>query len=590
MPARSHTLTRTRVPLPKAPPSAAWAWAWAVALLLAIAPAAMAQSALAGAAGQSATPPESVAGGGSVVESIELTLAGSAGSAEADKQLRDSALAALGIEAGDAIDTASLWVALERVRALPGVGEAACVPTRSLNGVILQCNVKLRTEAPTSRQAGWTRLHESPDAMVKLVLNGGLGVYSDGNAFFGQWQAFNASSPIAPGPATDGRVSFADFFVEPGVGAIARVGPALWAYGSATVVASGTWGQDIYQRNDRVHVAVEKAYAGLLWAPGKGRSVNASFGRQNYTLDSGFLIHHVKGSTNVGDRRALFLGARTAHERTVLLSAKQGRVGLKLFHLDPDEYEPLESHSRFAGGNLRLDLGDGLSISGSYIENRRSDTSFPTPQGTRVPREGISTTAAHLRWRNALGVDGLLLESELGHQRSGRVDVSAWAGYASAGWRFGAPRGRQAVVLRLAQWSGDDPGTTRYERWDPLLPAGSDEWMGGIVFSKIVANSNLRQWRLRYFAEPGPGFNYTLDWFNYRALETNNLGANRVLSTLASKDLGNELMFTGRWTIGRHHYLQTIASVNWPGEAIRRALPGRTGPWSSLQASLYWFF
>ena len=373
-------------------------------------------------------------------------------------------------------------------------------------------------------------------------------------------------------------MTFSDISIEPGIGGIAESGQKLYVYGSATVVASGTWGQDIYQRNDSMHVAVEKAYAGLLWVPEKDKALNASLGRQNYTLNDGFLIHHVKGSTNVGDRRAVFLGARTAHDMTALLSGRYEGWGIKAFYLDPNEYESLESNSKFAGGNVRYDVGNGLTIDGTYIENVHSDSSFATPQGTRVPREGISTTAAHLRWRNALGTPGLFIESEIGHQRSSRADVSASAGYASAGYRFKDARWSPALVVRYSQWSGDRPETARYERWDPLLPAGSDEWMGGMIFSKYVSNSNLQQLRMRFFAEPTQAFNFTVDWFKYQAMEANNLGANPVLSTLQSRDLGNELMFTGRWYVGKNYYVQTLASINWPGEAIRRALPEPTRP------------
>jgi hypothetical protein len=364
----------------------------------------------------------------------------------------------------------------------------------------------------------------------------------------------------------------------------------LYVYGAATVALSGTWGQDIYQRNDSMHVAVEKGYTGVLWARGKRHLLNVSAGRQNYTLNDGFLIHHVKGSTNVGDRRALFLGARTAHDMTVLATARYGRGEFRGFFLDPNEYEPIESHTRIAGANARVEAGRGLRIDGSYIRILSSDGRSATPQGTRIPREGTSTLAGHLRWSNALGAPGLFLEAEGGTQWHVNADMRAAAGYASAGYRFTGAAWTPAIVLRYAHWSGDDPATTRYERWDPLLPAGSDEWMGGVVFSKYVANSNLQQFRLRAFAQPHAKFNFTVDWFRYQAAQTNNLGANPVLATLSSPDLGHELMVLGRTFLGKNYFVQMLASVNGPGRAIRAALPQPSSRWVSLQASLYWFF
>lgn len=561
----------------------------AAAGALALALPAHGQSALGGSAGQSYSSPSPSFEGGGQVFAVSVILEGSTGDLTRDDRIRQAAASAVGIQAGDSVDPGAPLLALQRLRAIDGVADAEYGAQTGPMGTSLVFRVKA-AGVSTKPVVALPKLHEDSTSMVKLILNGGLGLYSDGNAFFLNWDAFNKGSPIAPGPATGRRVTFSDISIEPGIGGIAELGQKLYVYGSATVLASGTWGQDIYQRNDSMHVAVEKAYAGLLWVPDKDKALNASLGRQNYTLNDGFLIHHVKGSTNVGDRRAVFLGARTAHDMTALLSGRYEGWGIKAFYLDPNEYESLESNSKFAGGNVRYDVGSGLTIDGTYIENVHSDSSFATPQGTRVPREGISTTAAHLRWRNALGTPGLFIESEIGHQRSSRADVSASAGYASAGYRFKDARWSPALVVRYSQWSGDRPETARYERWDPLLPAGSDEWMGGMIFSKYVSNSNLQQLRVRFFAEPTQAFNFTVDWFKYQAMEANNLGANPVLSTLQSRDLGNELMFTGRWYVGKNHYVQTLASINWPGEAIRRALPEPTKPWTTLQATVYWFF
>ena len=556
---------------------------------LALAIPAHGQSALGGSAGQSYSSPSPSFEGGGQVFAVSVIVEGSTGDPARDDRIRQAASNAVGIQAGDWVDPGAPLLALKRLRAIDGVADAEHGAQIGPLGTTLVFRVKT-VGVPTQPAVALPKLHEDATSMVKLILNGGLGLYSDGNAFFLNWDAFNKGSPIAPGPATGRRVTFSDISIEPGIGGIAEVGQKLYAYGAATVLASGTWGQDIYQRNDSMHVAVEKAYAGLLWVPEKDKALNASLGRQNYTLNDGFLIHHVKGSTNVGERRAVYLGARTAHDMTALLGGRYEGWGIKAFYLDPNEYEPLESNSKFAGGNVRYDVGNGLTIDGTYIENVHSDSSFATPQGTRVPREGISTTAAHLRWRNALGTPGLFIESEIGHQRSSRADVSASAGYASAGYRFNDVRWRPALVVRYAQWSGDRPETSRYERWDPLLPAGSDEWMGGMTFSKYVSNSNLQQLRVRFFAEPAQAFNFTVDWFRYLAMETNNLGAVPVLSTLQSRDLGNELMFTGRWFVGKNYFVQTLASINWPGDAIRRALPEPTKPWTTLQATVYWFF
>lgn len=537
-------------------------------------------------AGAAASPFVRLEGAGAL-EAVAHEVTGSTGDAARDARIREQ-VAERVVQVG-ASDPAALALAAQRVRAIGGVAAVDIALRPSGLGAAAVLRVQLAPSAPA--RPAFPKLVETPGALLKLTLSGGVGVYSEGQAFYGDWAAFNASSPVAAGPPTGARRSFLDYAIAPGVTGFLQLGDTpLYAYGEASVMATGTVGADIYREDSRVHVDVEKAFAGLVWAPSRQRMANLSYGRNNFTLNDGFLIHHVKGSTNVGDRRALYLGGRTAFDRALLASVRWDRWSAKAFGLDPNEYEPLESNSTFAGLNLRYEPNDRLAMDLTHIENTASDTRFPTPQGLRVPREGIRTSAAHLRWRDALGMDGAFLESEIARQRSDRADVDARAGYASLGYRWTERRWKPALVLRHAQWSGDDPTTPRYERWDPLLPAGSDEWMGGIIFSKTVANANLRQFRLRAFAEPSPTFNFSIDWFSYRAMETNNLGATPLLGTLASRDLGQEWMFTGRWFVDANLYVQTIASVNRPGAALRQALPRPAKTWTSLQASLYWFY
>ncbi len=520
-------------------------------------------------------------------QAVAYELLGSTGSTERDQSIRQQVVERMAPVG--ASDPAALALAAQRVRAIAGVTSVDITLRPEGLGSTAVLVVQLADKA--SARPAWPKLIENPDTLLKLTLSGGVGAYSEGQAFFGHWTAFNAGSPVAVGPATGARLNFLDYAVAPGITGFTRLGAKpLYAYAEASVMATGTVGADIYREDSRVKVDLEKAFAGLIWSPSRQRMVNLSYGRQNFTLNDGFLIHHVKGSSNVGDRRALYLGGRTAFDRALLGSVRWDRWGLRAFGLDPNEYEPLESNSTFAGLNLRYEPSDRLLVDITHIENTASDTRFPTPQGQRIPREGIQTRAAHLRWRDALGLPGVFVESEIARQRSDRVDLDARAAYASVGYRWRDVRWKPALVLRQARWSGDDPATARYERWDPLLPAGSDEWMGGIISSKFVTNSNLRQIRLRAFAESSPRFNFSVDWFGYRALELNNLGANPLLGTLASRDLGQEWMFTGRWFINANLYVQTIASVNRPGDALRQALQGPARTWTSLQASLYWFY
>ena len=212
------------------------ALAFAVSLSLAFP--AHGQSVLGDSAGQSySSPSPSFEGGGPVV-AVSVIFEGSTGDQARDDRIREAASRAVGIRAGDSVDPAAPLLALERLRAIEGVADADFTTRTGPTGSVLVFVVKASASGAKPALA-LPKLHEDSESMVKLILNGGLGVYSDGNAFFRNWNAFNKGSPIAPGPATGARVTFSDISIEPGIGGIFEVSQKLYACGAATVLASG---------------------------------------------------------------------------------------------------------------------------------------------------------------------------------------------------------------------------------------------------------------------------------------------------------------------------------------------------------------
>ena len=183
-----------------------------------------------------------------------MVISGTTGDAVRDEQLRAAALEASGVTGGDTVSTASLAVSLDRIRALDGVVGADTRREAGPSGATLLFAVTLGSKPLQAEAAApvFPVLYRDSRSMLKLTMNGGIGLNSDTNAFFRNWEAFNASSPIAPGPPTGLNVTFTDVSIEPGIGGITRLGQQpVYVYGAATVVASGTLGPDIYQRNER---------------------------------------------------------------------------------------------------------------------------------------------------------------------------------------------------------------------------------------------------------------------------------------------------------------------------------------------------
>jgi hypothetical protein len=146
------------------------------------------------------------------------------------------------------------------------------------------------------------------------------------------------------------------------------------------------------------------------------------------------------------------------------------------------------------------------------------------------------------------------------------------------------------LSYRWSTFSGDDPDTQTFERFDPLFSGGLGNFLPGIVFSKVYKNANLTTNRATLSVKPSDQLELILDYFHHRADSLNNLGGIGPLQTLQSRDIGQELTLTTYRYIGKNLFFQAIASVGMPGKAIERALGPDTEDWYTVQAALYMFF
>lgn len=435
--------------------------------------------------------------------------------------------------------------------------------------------------------SGFPVLYRDERSLVTSVIGGGLGLYSDSNPWFGRPSLFNGRNPLA-GNLPGNRATWNEGYLEYGQAAAIQIGNVpLYLYGMLTGMTTWSLGQDIFRDDARSITGIERGYAGLLYVdPQSGDHVNLSAGRQTFTLNDGFLINMVKGSANAGPRGASYLGPRLANDFSVLFSTGIDDWTFRAFYIDPNELGRLESDSTFLGANLRYDLTSNLSVDATYIGIPESKSSYANPYGVILPREGLRTAAGHVLMRNALDVPGLWGEAELAHQSHEQFDMSAWAGYGLVGYRANDWPLLPSLSYRYARFSGDDPNTRRYERFDPLLSTGLGIWLQGLNFGKVTSNSNLETHRVQANVNPQPGLNFTLDWHVLRTPERYNAGGNPALTMLKSSDIGQEFTLSARWSITRTVFFQSFVSVAVPGRALRDI--GADRPWTTIQASLYW--
>lgn len=528
---------------------------------------------------------------------VYIHLEDSTGSPDGDRALRGEIAAALTTQAGSTFRELAVEMEMKRVRGVASVASARfemyqAIPSGQVVLVIFALPKKeigpegSKGMAVSGAVGDFPLLYEDSRSKLTLILNGGVGAFFDYDPWFGGFSAeFNGRNPLAEAPAGSGGLAWGEGYLEPGIGGIVQAGQMpLYLYGAATYLVSGTLGDDIYNGGSWGHGEFERLYAGALYdIPGQGNVLDLSLGKQIYQLRDGFLLSKIPVSSSTGERGALYLGPRLASKNTALGRLRIGGAGVDAFMIEPSEIDVVETGTRLLGANLQYQWR-GIDTAFTVFYMDECDTTFPTP------RQGLRTYNPSLSLTNLGGIGGLWFKTEYAYQDNENYDMAAHAGYGWIGYQS-AERWKPGISYRYSIFTGDDPETETVERFDPLFSGGLGNFLPGLVFGKVYRNSNLRTNRLKVNVFPAKTLELSLDYFHHRADRTNNRGGIGALNTtLPSKDLGEEITLASNWYIGRHFFLQGLASVAIPGEALQQSLPGNVRPWYTLQASLYVFF
>jgi hypothetical protein len=542
------------------------------------------------------------------VAAVSVQLEGSTGDAGKDAELRRQ------VEAqGNALRDVPLqrFVAeglLQRVRGVPGVVQADLAVFQAVPSgrVVLVITVtaaqapaagvlpeKVRGLFATGSPDSLPVLYQDDRSLLKAILNGGAGTYATSNPFFGFADLFTKGNKAARDPAGPGSTAWAEAYIEPGIGGIFRLGDTpVYPYGSVTYLESASWGQDIYDSGFRHHGEYEQAFGGVVVdLPGKGNAVNISAGRQIYQLRQGFLISKIPGSTNLGSLAALWLGPRLAYDRTAVATLRYGAFTAEGILLEPTEFPGMETGTRLTGGTVGYNDSEIVDAALTYLEVPRSHRAYLAPDGSvAATREGLRTLSPSLWLTRLFGVKGLWFKGEFAYQTHEEIDMRAYAYALWPGYRADHLPWKPGISYRFASFSGDDPATARYERYDPLFSGGQNNYVPGMLLSSVLVNSNLRSQRLSLTANPNDQVGLTLEYSVHRANETNNAGAIGPMQQLTSKALAQEVDFFLNVYVGKNLYVQALVAAAVPGAAIRNAVGEGARNWVAAQLSLYYFF
>lgn len=534
------------------------------------------------------------------IEQIRVEIKNPSSDQAVNGRVTDAVRRTINLFPGDQFSRSRLDFALVAVRRQAMVAKTDyAVDPGATGGVVVRIAITL-AGAGTARKPGgmlatqsaddFPVLYDSEGTFVKLRVEALSMYYGNNNAWYGRPDVFLQGNPLVSGkPAGAGYSNWAEGFVHTGIYGITPLSNSLYVYGGFSSIQSGSAGQELFTDMPRSHFGVEDAFAGIVGGQtsesGDRLIFNASAGRQRFTLGDGFLIMNT--AQNGEARAALQSNPRWSADFLGLAQVRYNNTKAEVFYLAPDELPVVDSETKLFGVNVETRLGSTLDLAGSYLHVPESKFSYFTTSQT-FSRQGLSVWDARFRWQpNPAGQSGLFWAGEAAIQTNSNFPMFATGFFSELGYSFAELPWQPTASYRYGQFSGDDPNTARFERWDPLYSGGTGEqWVQGLNHFKLFQDSNLVAHRFQLRLRPSAQVELVPQVWLFRADSLTNLGGNPGLSFLGSQALGSEVNLTAKWFISRNLMVQGHVAATFPGQAVVQALGQRPAPWLSTMAFL----
>jgi hypothetical protein len=373
--------------------------------------------------------------------------------------------------------------------------------------------------ATTAAALSAAQAQPAPPAPAPVVfsLEGAAQLIHQRDPFWGLGQQF------APTAGYKRALTWLEVYAKPGVQAQRTLAGGVTAYGGASLLATASVREDVFQQGDTGRLEVENAYLGLRGRAG-GWAWDVSAGAQPYKLGHGFLLS--SGAGNGFERGAAVMAPRRAWGMAGIGRVSQGAFTAEAFHLNPNELGSGDTGTRLWGLHGQWAPSADASLGLAHIRVSASSAPYPKAPVTIIEngRQGLQTTDLIWRYEPRAGaLAGFSFVGEAARQRNDRIDQKAQGWGFEAGWRFATVPFMPRLSWSMRRFSGDDPGTAgRLERFDPLFYDGApNTWSSGGNGSFAFYNSNLVVHRLRVDLVVSKRDFVNVNWWKVDAAQAN---------------------------------------------------------------------
>lgn len=423
----------------------------------------------------------------------------------------------------------------------------------------------------------------------------GLNAVSEQNLFW------NFSDTVAPGSGFDSDANWLETYIKPGLSFEKTLDGGSVLYGKVSTVSSYTFGTDAYDFERIGRTTVEEAFLGFRTPSTETLSFDVSLGPRELKLGTGMLI--ANGGSSGFERGALKFGPRKAWEMAAIGRVATGGFTGTAFYIDPNERPASDGKNELAGLDLRYDAQAGGYLGLTYINVLNSESPYikAAPDGIGAPtvlpgaRDGTNALNLYAKSNPFSGaLQNWVISADFAYEWNRDIDLDAWAGRVQLGYTFADLPWSPALTYSYQTFSGDDPKTSKLERFDPLYYEGSPSaWATGSKSSMVFINSNVHAHTLALRMQPTKQDTLTLRYSHIRANELRSPiqfgqatrvdttgGTANVISGVTNAHLSDDVFLEYNRIINRNTFLTAGLSVSFPGKGIRTTVDGDVPNWT----------